>query len=159
MPEMLDEKDMAVTAVESLIRIETTIGSIYRTFAQRFPAHQDDWSGMAGEEDRHARWIGDLHEEAREGVVSFKKSRFDIAAIERFLEYVEEKLNLARDEEISLVQAVDIAVDLETSLLERRFYDVFEGDSAVLRRTFDNMRGQIDGHIMKLRKLIAVSKG
>jgi len=92
-------------------------------------------------------------------VVSFKKSRFDIAAIERFLEYVEEKLNLARDEEISLVQAVDIAVDLETSLLERRFYDVFEGDSAVLRRTFDNMRGQIDGHIMKLRKLIAVSKG
>jgi hypothetical protein len=52
-----------------------------------------------------------------------------------------------------------MAIDLETSLLERKFYYLFDGDSDILQQTFLKMTDQTSDHIIKIHKITEASKG
>jgi hypothetical protein len=153
------EKSETLHAIELLKAIEVTVATIYDGFANKFPVHKDYWTQLADEERIHAQWIENLFEEAASGSINMKKGRFNTNAIQLFLTYAEDILDQIHKEAISLTQAVDMAIDLETSLLERKFYDVFDGDSDILQQTFLKMTDQTSDHIIKIHKITEALKG
>lgn len=152
------EKNETLHAIELLKAIEWTVSRIYEVFANKFPVHKDLWTQLSDEEKLHARWIENLLVEAASGSIKLKKGRFNAGAIQSFSQYAEEILCRIKKENISLTQAVDMAIDLETSLLERRFYEIFDGDSDILRETFSNMIAETSDHIGKIRTIVSLSK-
>jgi rubrerythrin len=151
-------KTETLHAIELLKAIEFDVARIYDVFANKFPVHKDLWTELSAEEKMHTRWIENLLEEAVSGSIELRKGRFNTGAIQSFSKYAEDILSRIQKEDISLTQAVDMAVDLETSLLERRFYDIFDGDSDILKETFSNMISQTSGHIGKIQRIMAFSK-
>jgi rubrerythrin len=150
-------KTETLHAIELLKAIESTVSRIYEVFANKFPVHNNLWTQLADEERIHARWIENLLEEAASGSIELKKGRFNTGAIQSFSQYAEDILSRIQKEEISMAQAADMAIDLETSLLERKFYEVFQGDSEILQQTFSNMKAQTSGHVGKIQEIVSLS--
>ena len=55
--------------------------------------------------------------------------------------------------------ALDIALDLESGLLEREFFKLFEADSEALKQAFEDMQQQIRDHTERIRKALAHKDG
>jgi hypothetical protein len=119
--------------LDLLVEHEEAIGLLYRAYARRFPERAAFWTKLAAEETEHARWIRTLEAKVEAGGVSFDRGRFSVEAIESSLEYVRREAERAEEEELPAVSALSIASDLEHGLIEKRFFEVFEGDSGELR--------------------------
>ncbi len=144
--------------IDGLVRIEETLSEMYRLFAQRFHAHQEMWSGMAEEERGHARWIRDLYGKVEEGSVRLGEDHYRAEGIQYFLDYAAARLEEARGDNLSSAHALDMALDLESGLLERKFFEIFEADSEELKRAFEDMEKQIQAHTERIRKALAKGK-
>ena len=155
---MSPEKTMH-QAIEGLVQIEETLSKIYHLFAARFPASEELWSGMAREETAHAEWIRDLYRRVEAGSLTLSKDRFPVQGIQLFLDYTKDKLEEAKEAKLPFLHALDMAIDLESSLLERRFYEIFESDPEVSEQPFLNMEQQIQSHINRLKEALDQQEG
>ena len=142
-------------AIEGLVRIEETLSEIYGLFAGRCPAHRDMWSRLAEEEKGHAGWIRDLFGKVEQGSVHLREDRFRIEGIQTFLDYANERLVEARSARLPFLHALDMALDLESGLLEREFFKIFEADSEALEQAFEDMQREIRAHTERIRKALA----
>lgn len=145
--------------IDALVKIEETLAEIYRLFAKRFPAHRELWSRLAEDELDHAGWIRDLYGRVEGGTVSLKEEGFRLEGIQDFLQYAQERLKEAHEEKLPFMHALDMALDLESSLLERKFYQIFEADSEAIQQAFEDMDRQIREHAGRIRKALAHEEG
>ena len=53
----------------------------------------------------------------------------------------------------SLINALSVALSIEESMIERKFFDVFETDSAELRDVLLNLAAETKRHREQVRKL------
>jgi len=134
-----------------MVKHEETIGELYGLFARKFPEHERLWSDLSRQEMEHADWIRRLYAKTEDGSVSVCKERFDIGEAQTSLNYVRVLMANAR-QPISLSRAFSMAMEIENSLLEKKFYEVFEGDSEELKRAFELLVLEIQQHIAKIQK-------
>jgi len=155
----MSRKTEGIQAIEGLVQIEETLFEIYRTFAERFPAHRDMWSRMAEEEKGHAKWIRDLYGKVEQGSVRLGEDPFRVEGIQTFLDYANERLEEAQTAKLPFLHALDMALDLESGFLEREFFKIFEADSEALKQAFEDMQQQIRDHTERIRKVLAREDG
>jgi rubrerythrin len=146
-------------AIEGLASIEETLSKIYRLFAERFPADRELWSRMAQEETTHAKWVRDLSSHLEDGSVSLDEDRVAEEGIQVFLGYAEDRLKEAQAERLPFRHALDMALDLESSLLERNLYQVFKTDSESMAQALKDMELKIHEHTERIREALAQEKG
>ena len=155
----MNRKKVGMQAIEGLVQIEETLFGIYRMFAERFPAHRDMWSRMAEEEEGHAKWIRDLYGKVEQGSVRLGEDHFRVEGIQIFLDYANERLEEAQAAKLPFLHALDMALDLESGLLEREFFRIFEADSEDMKQAFEGMQRQIQDHTQRIRKVLAQEDG
>jgi hypothetical protein len=157
--EDMNPKNAGMEAIEGLARIEETLSKIYRLFGERFPANRELWSRMAQEETNHAQWVRDLSSRVEDGSLSLDEDRFGVEGILVFLEYAEDKFQEAKAEKLPFLHALDIALDLESSLLERKLYQVFKAESESMEQVLQDMERQIHEHTERIGEALAHERG
>lgn len=155
----MSREKAGMEAVEGLVEIEEKLFEIYGIFAERFAAHRDMWSRLAEEEKGHAKWIRDLYGKVEQGSVRLVEDRFRVEGIQTFLDYANERLEEAKTARLPFLHALDMALDLESGLLEREFFKIFEADSEALEQAFEAMQEQIREHTERIRKALAHEGG
>jgi rubrerythrin len=110
---------------------------------------------MAEEEKGHAKWIRDLYGKVEQGSVRLGEDPFRVEGIQTFLDYANERLEEAQKAKLPFLHALDMALDLESGLLERAFFRIFEADSEVQKQAFEDMQQQIRDHTERIRKVLA----
>lgn len=155
----MTSKNTGMEAIEGLVRIEETLSKIYSLFAERFPADRELWSRMAQEETTHAKWVRDLSGRVEDGSLSLDEGRFGVEGIQLFLEYAEDKFREAKAEKLPFLHALDMALDLESSLLERRLYQVFKAESESMVQALEDMERQIHEHTERIGEALAHERG
>ena len=155
----MNPENAGMEAIEGLVRIEETLSKIYRLFAERFPADRELWSQMAQEETTHAKWVRDLSSRVGDGSLCLDEDRFGVEGIRLFLEYAEDKFQEAKAEKLPFLHALDMALDLESSLLERKLYQVFKADSESMEQALEDMERQIHEHAERIGEALAHERG
>lgn len=107
---------------------------------------------MSAEEIGHANWVQRLHSKIKEGSVYFKEDIFNKEAIKTSLRYLNNQLSKAQMQEMSLMKALSIARDFESSLIEKKFFEVFEGDSAELKQILLNLAAATKDHYDRIQR-------
>ena len=141
--------------IELLSKNEETISQLYTAYAEKFPDYRDLWSDLAGQEKEHSRWIDDLCSKIKNGGIYCNAARFNSEAVKSSIKYINEQLNIAKTTDISLRNALGIALDLENSLIEKKYFEVFEGDSAELKQTLLNLAEATNRHRIKIKQALA----
>lgn len=136
-------------ALTFLAEHEKAIGGLYQAFADVFPEHAAFWSGCAEEEFRHAAIIRNMQALVAKGTICLT-GRFNSSAIQTSLAYIAQQTSVAKSKEMHARQAYAIALNIESSLLENRYFEMFSAASP----EFQKMQRTILDETVKHRRMI-----
>ncbi|HNT29530.1 MAG TPA: hypothetical protein PKL83_01085 [bacterium] len=141
--------------IELLAQQEDIVRELYQVYAEKFPDYAYFWNDIAEEEMMHGRWIRALQASVREGDVICAETRFQAKAIETSMGYIRDKVQEAREEEFTMSHATSIAYDIEKSLLENKFFEVFASDSLAVKNTLQGLAKATQTHLEWTREMWA----
>jgi len=138
------------TILEAMKEHELAIAHLYEVYAEVFPECEDLWAGLSMEELQHAKWIDALDANVQNNTEDVVVERFRIGAIEHSIQYIKQQAATAYQPDFILINALSTALQLERALLENKYFEVFEGDSASTRRTLALLAESTHAHYKKL---------
>ena len=140
-------------AIKLLAEHEKAIGQLYKEYARKFPEQKDFWSKIAAEEIKHASWIFKLRSQTEEGSLYFKEGRFKTEAIKTSLEYLKSQITEAQNKKISAKNALSVARNLESGLIEKKFFEVFEPDCREIKQVLLDLAAATREHYNRIEKV------
>jgi len=132
---------------------EKAIGRLYAAYARRFPTDSEFWLGLSREEEQHANWVRSLRSRIEDDPSSLVANRFPTEAIELSLAYVNRLIEASDASSLTRVNALSVALDIERSLLEHRYFEVFSSEDPQIRRTLQLLRQSTQTHLQKVQHL------
>ena len=127
----MDEKEYQLEIVSQMAKNEVKLSALYAKYAHSFPTRKEFWNDIAREEVSHGAWIETLRKRVEEGSVKFGSDRFNIDLLNDFYNYVQQQeLNIT--EGMPLIRALVASKELEETMLEKKFFEVFHGDAPEL---------------------------
>jgi hypothetical protein len=145
---MIDE---TVEAIGLLVDAEEASAALYRVYARCFPEHTRFFDGLAHEEDAHALWVRSLLEKMRAGGIRFRPERLSPEAFREFRDYLRRRVHEAEANDQTLIEALSIAVDLESSFVEKGFFSIFSGDDPRMVQTLQRLSTASVDHLERVR--------
>ena len=112
--------------VQLLEKYELSIADLYETFASMLPQSRDAWMSFVKEEHLHAKWIGQLQALLKNETISFEQKTYTLQATKTAINYLEKQIEQVKRDKPDLLQVLNIAIDIEKSLLESAFLRVFK---------------------------------
>ena len=142
-----------MNVLDMLVANEQSIGQLYHEYSDVFPEFSDFWEKLAKEEYNHASWLNEVSPKVVEGSLHIDERRFTKEAGESYRKYLEGEFEKARQKGISLLQALSVALNIEESLIESKYFEVLEADSTELRRIFSDLESATRDHMRRVRKV------
>jgi hypothetical protein len=133
---------------------EKRIKQLYSLYAVSFPSEQAEWQRLALEEGGHAAILHSLGErfQGSKDVYLITASGFRILGyVRRFLE---KEIRRARRGKVLAAAAITTAIRLELSMLEKRYFDVFESATAEIKSGIERLNRETEIHASRLRKML-----
>ncbi len=137
--------------IELLAQNEETLRRLYEIYADNFPRHKELWMGLADEEKDHAAWIRSFGQKAREGKGLINTDRFKAATIRTFLNHTEKEIEKAKGPDYQSINALSVAHYIEESLIEHKYFEVFETDSTELKHLLQNLAVATKKHTQTIK--------
>ena len=139
--------------IKLLAEHEKAISRLYKEYARKLPEQKDFWSIIAAEEIKHASWIFKLRPQVEEGSLYFKEGRFKTEAIKTSLEYIKNQITEVQNNKISAKNALSVARDLESGLIEKKFFEVFEPDCREIKQVLLDLTAATREHYNRIEKV------
>ncbi len=135
---------------------ESAIAELYEAYAARFADHAPFFRELAAEEKEHARLLVSFADDVQRHVVQVNPGRFSSISILESLDNVRRRLKDAQDRDgPSLVNALSVCADLENSMIERRYFEVIQGDRAELAQLLETLEADCEAHRDKVGQALA----
>ncbi len=129
---------------------ESAMADLYRKFAKRFPEQRELFDLLVSEEIEHARLVTGFINQVKTTDVCVDLDRFSSYDILSSLDQLRREMQQA--DEVSLFQALSIAVNLEELLVEKQFFQVLNGDSEELSCLLEKLAADTAAHRDRLRQ-------
>jgi hypothetical protein len=139
---------------EMLAANEEAVANLYRDYASRFTEYTSFWNRLVDEEIVHAAIIRKCSAEVAKGLVHLNEDRFKKETLHTYSEYIKKELAITREQRLSLIHALSTALYIEQSLIEARFFEVFEGGSDDLIKLLSQHRVNEREHLNRIRQAI-----
>jgi len=154
---MDSHQDMAFALIQKLIEYEETLSQLYAPCAERFPQHQDLWSRLSSDERSHGEILRVLYGKCQKKSLVITQRRFSPQAVGTALAYVRGLITQMRAGKISYPRALSLARDIESSVIEKRFYEVFSGEAEEVKKAFHTLEMDTQEHRDRLAAVAAHS--
>ena len=151
----MDGSGKQCNIVSLLARHEEAIGGLYRVFADKYEGYGQFWSELAAEEDQHAEWIGRLNKRIQDGAGTVREEMFDGETIEKSLAHINELMDKVKSDEFSFREALAEAIKIEESILEKKYYEIFEGNIAEIKQVQYCLEDATREHRERVRKALS----
>ena len=134
---------------------ESAVGQLYHIYGTLFPEKQDFWYELEKEENKHAQWLTKLGNKLVTRQIYFDQNRFKIEAVRLFPEILKKKMEQAKHTKITLSQALGNATNIESALLEKEFFTIFEHDSVEIKHLLMELSKETAWHRAKIQSQIS----
>ena len=145
--------DSRKVMIELLAQNEELIAELYIAYSEKFPDYRNFWSEIAEEEKKHSRWMRSL-QAYTDDILSFDEGRIKPELMQISLTYLENKLKQAETEKMTIADALTIALELETNMIERNYFKLFSGDSDEVKSIFQNLESDTQQHTNRVRNTL-----
>lgn len=136
--------------LQALINNEEALSDLYTKYGEKFPDYKEFWVDLAKDEKSHANWLRKFAEKIKDGSVYFNEDRFKIEALRTYFNEVEKYISEATFMELLPINTLSTAYYLEMSLIERKYFEVFEGDSVELKHVLKALTKATKKHEEKI---------
>ena len=112
--------------IEGIRQHKLSLSKMYQQFAKSHPDHNQFWSHMAHEEAMHARWIESLGQYYQMGQIGVSELKLNHQVLKTAISHIEKQTDASRNGNLPLLNAVSIALDIEKSMIDNKFFEVFD---------------------------------
>lgn len=124
----MENKNKSEDVLELMRSYELFLKDLYQFFAQKIPQEKEFWLRLSEEENKHAYWLEVLGMNIEKRGISLNgDDRFNLPLIKSSIEHVKEALDDFKKIELSFFDALTFAKDIENSMIEKKFFEVFYG--------------------------------
>ena len=145
-------KDKELEITNKLAENEETLGKLYQIYANKFSDYRQFWEDLVTAEKKHAGWIRKLQTEAEKERLLIRPYRFNVVAVQNQIKHVEEEIQKTAGPNYSLTNALSAALNFETSLLESKYFEIFDSFSLEMKKIFNDITEDTKGHVIKVRE-------
>ncbi len=135
--------------IQLLEENELKIGKLYKIYSQKIPDQEIFWSRLSREEERHAEEIFKLDD----GSEMFIENDFTREAINYVTGFVDEEIKKAENGEILKSEAVNTALRVEQSIIEKKCLDFFIPSNSRAKEVMGKLNRETDKHIKMLQEI------
>jgi len=143
---------------ELMAEIENTIGALYHEYADNFPEQSEFWLKIFKKELVHAQWVMILFSEVKNGKLKFDKNKFTVSSLKNYLHDLKKIISEAEKNKTSILEALNIALKFEHTIIERNLFKVFHGDSPDIKHVLDGLEQDKLEYIELIEKKISEIK-
>ena len=144
----------AKQVIDALAEHEDAIGDLYAAYGLCFAGAASFWQGLSAEEYGHGSLMRDLGASEHEHATFVDKQRFSLPELRAATRAVRDQMEVAENSRLTLVQALETALDFEQQIVERDAYQVFASDSANVARVLSHLRVSSERHRDSIRELL-----
>ncbi len=143
--------DKQIEITGKLAQNEETLGKLYSVYADKFPDYREFWLEIGKDESKHRATIRQLQDEVEKGRLTIKPYRFNVTAIKHQIQHVEDEIKKAALISYSVTNALSAALNFETSLLEFKYFEVFDTFSPEIQNKIAAIAEDTKRHAIKVR--------
>ena len=144
--------------IELTAQNEETISRLYTEYARKLPIYAAMWNKLADEEKDHAHWLRRLEVRIKDGSGHINENCFDVDFIRGSLDSLNKLITETINSDIDIMTALKTALRIEESVLEKRYFEVFESDSAEISQVKLYLEQATQDHAERLKKTLAEIK-
>lgn len=137
---------------------ELAIMRLYETFSDIFSRNQDMWKGLRKDEQKHALWIEKLRSYPLIDKWMMENIKVKLQAIKSSIGYVESRIKDAKEGNLTDLQALSIASDLENALIEKQFSKLKNSSSEKINSIMTALAAETEQHRKKIAEAIISEK-
>ena len=132
---------------------EQALARLYELYAAKFLEYKGFWTELSNEEVHHAKWLDKLQTDIEGSSEDFIVERFPLGAIQRSTEFVKNQAIEADQLGFVFINALSTALRLEEALMENKYFEVIETDSAKTKHTLAMLAQSTREHYQRIRQL------
>lgn len=129
---------------------ELKISVLYRIYSRKLRSHKGFWEKLSDEEVEHAKKISGINN--KEFKDSFQETKFSRGIISYVNDFVDEQIKKARMRKVSHLEALNISLRIEQSLLEKKCFEIFIPTDKKIRSVAERLNKDTKEHERLLRK-------
>ena len=148
-----------VEALQALVSLELAVGELYKACSVRWPDDVRFWLEVARKEMDHAHAI-----ERMLALIAFNPGNFAplkairVNAVDTIISGIESRTEQVRSDQLSKNNALHIALDLETSVMENKFYEMVQTTDPAFLKICSEIMAQTRDHKSHFENRIAELK-
>lgn len=136
-----------------LMEYERSIHELYSVYAVRLPGHEAFWKKLSEEELLHARSVEVIAKAAERGTIVVNRDAFKIPAVQSALNFLKNEIKEAATAPLSQLSALAIAVSIEQSIIDHKFYALLPQDHPKTKRIFEALHDEAVRHRGEIERL------
>lgn len=144
--------------LDFMIKHELAVKQLYEVFSVRFPSRRVFWQRLSGEEQRHADRLGTLRSDPTHKKGLFYDSRLRLQAIKSSINYIANQRARAQEGQFSIVEALSVARDLESALIEKQFSKISNSVSKDDRALLMDLAADTERHLREIVEALDAEK-
>jgi rubrerythrin len=144
-----------IELVQEIIRHELNLEKMYQQFAKSHPNHRQFWSDLAREEAMHAKWITSLARHYKNGRIGSSDFKLNHQVVKTSISHLEKQTEASKNGKLSLLNAASIALDVEKSMIENKFFEIFDLADDTHAQIRAGLEKATSKHRQKLEKLFS----
>jgi len=139
--------------LEAMKEHEQALARLYKVYASKFLEYKGFWTELSHEEVQHANWVDKLQTDIEDSTEDFIAERFPLGAIQLSTEFVKNQAIAADEPDFVFINALSTALRLEEALMENKYFEVIETDSAKTKHTLAMLARSTQEHYQRIRQL------
>lgn len=148
---MTSEEDRENT-IQMLTETEEAIGRLYEAYSRTLPEHEEFWFGLVMEEADHSNLVHSLLNKVRKGSASFVADAKMADEVKDIREFLKKEQERAKRENMSFIDALNTALNIEKSLIKQDFYRLFTNTSLDVSEVLQHIQHDAESHIEFLQR-------
>ncbi|MFA6160175.1 MAG: hypothetical protein WC678_03760 [Parcubacteria group bacterium] len=129
---------------------EKDISRLYRIYSQKIQGHKKFWEGLSKEEIGHSLEIAKISQNKKLGLV--EENSFSRGIVKYVSDFVNEQIEIAKKEKLSHLSAINVALRIEQSMLERKCFEIFIPAQDKLKDVLEKLNKETEKHVGVLQK-------
>lgn len=141
----MTDSDEIIEIVNLLAQNEQALADMYFAYSEKFPSFRL-WSYLNEEEEKHNDLVLSILDNVEDGSVQFNDMHFSIRTITIAIDQVLEEIAIIEDGDRKLEQAIEFALKMEKSMLEKNFLNYFSSEDPGIQNVLNQLRKDTKSH-------------
>ena len=138
--------------INLFVENEQKVSRLYWIYSKKFPLSQKFWKKIHKEELEHVELLEESKRVLKKSQSIIEENDYSRGIIEYIGKFISKELKKAQSKKIDAIEAIETALRLEQSMIEKKSFEMFMPTHPFVRKTFRKLNRDTERHARLLEK-------